>query len=248
MATQAPSTPSTLATAAPASPSAPALSPSSTHGFFKTLPRELRDNIYDLLVQEIDGKLGQANDSFTYYLKAPLVALRLVNHQCKLEYDERCSFSQHIGQLLIKDVTLSLSDVAYKFPALATRTTNMTLVVNPCAESLHEGLKWCYPGINLEWHAHHRIIDFSRQLPCLRCVRVYLMVPTVSCARKILPKLGHFTMHPKVIELKLFKPGCTFVEDDNDNNNIMATWTRQRGLEGDEEIIQQYLERAWDAG
>lgn len=74
------------------------------------------------------------------------------------------------------------------------------------------------------------------------------MVPTISCAHGTLQQLSHFTMHPKVVELKLFKPGCTFVEDDDDNNNTMATWTRQRGLEGDEEIIQQYLERASDAG
>lgn len=243
MATQAPST---LATVTKASPSAPALSPSSKHGFFKSLPRELRDNIYDLLVQEIDGQFEQTQDSFTYHLKAPLVTLRLVNHQYKLEYDERCSFNQHISQLLIKDVALSSLHVAYQFPALATRTTDMTLVLNPCDESLHEFFGWCNAGISPECDSD-RIISFAHGLRYLRCFRVYFMVPRVSCAHQILQKLSHFTMHPKVVELKLFKRGCTFVEDDNDNNNILATWTRQRGLDGNDEVIEQCLERALEA-
>lgn len=235
MATQAHSTQthSTQTTANQAFPSATALPHGSKHGFFKTLPRELRDKVYDLLVQDVFGELGDTKDSFTYRIIAPLVALRLVSHQFKLEYDERCSRNQRMSRLLIEDCTLSLSGVAniYGVPALATRTTNMTLVLNVCTDRLHNTWGYCYAGISPERYV--RLIDhFTGQLPYLRCVHVFLMAPRDSCAHTILQKLSHSTMHSTVVELKLLRPGCKFAEDHNDNNNIMATWTRQRGLEG----------------
>ena len=70
----------------------PVLPANGAYGFIKTLPRELRDEIYDLVSQPKEETHG-------YYHFKTLKAvpnLRLVNSQVQKEYDERPPLNTHL--------------------------------------------------------------------------------------------------------------------------------------------------------
>lgn len=98
------------------------LPPGSKHGFLKTFPRELRDQIYDLLYEE-DEEHDRA------YVRAtnPLVALRLINRQFRLEYNERCNKSDFMSQLLFKGTTAYTFEHCPNRLALSPHITNLTV-------------------------------------------------------------------------------------------------------------------------
>lgn len=66
-------------------PSERRLDPDSVSRFFNSLPRELRDQIYDLLTQEIEWEQLTV---YTMGMCTPLLAPRLINRQFKHEYDK----------------------------------------------------------------------------------------------------------------------------------------------------------------
>jgi hypothetical protein len=68
------------------------LSDDSAYGFLKSLPRELRDEIYDLVAQP---KRETHHDYHFETLKV-VTNLRLVSRQVKQEYDERPPLNTHL--------------------------------------------------------------------------------------------------------------------------------------------------------
>jgi hypothetical protein len=86
-----------MATQPPAS--TPPTITNSTHDFFKILPRELRDAVYDLLYQEVTTNA----DGLHFHTRAVLVELRLISCQFKLKYDERTAVNEHNKYLTITD-------------------------------------------------------------------------------------------------------------------------------------------------
>ena len=61
--------------------------------FFETLPRELRDCIYDLLYQEVEESMGYDVGDLEFHTRAIIPRLRFVSRQFKAEYDERISMN-----------------------------------------------------------------------------------------------------------------------------------------------------------
>jgi hypothetical protein len=51
-----------------------------SHDFFESFPRELRDNVYDLLYQDVTGEI----DMLQYNTHTKILNLRLVSHDFKL--------------------------------------------------------------------------------------------------------------------------------------------------------------------
>ena len=211
------------------------------YGFFETFPRELRDQIYDLLYEYSDVEC----DQFIFRAASPLKALRLVSRQLKLEYEERCSSGEHPRQLLIKDaVDFRFRKHAWvEFPAIATRATGVTVVINACngdGSSQHKSnLDRCrayYPNYHEAWIEH-----LARQLSHHRWVRIYLTLPQDRCAERALSYLRNVPKPPQVVEMKLLLPGCAYVE--GGENEPLATWTRERGLEENHEAVEKcYLQ------
>lgn len=78
--------------------SSSALTLPATHGFFKTFPRELRDNIYNLLILRYE-KCDLNPDVYLAFVRisVPYKDLRLLDHQFKLEYDQACAQNKHIN-------------------------------------------------------------------------------------------------------------------------------------------------------
>jgi hypothetical protein len=79
------------------STSAPIPSHASISGFFDTFPRELRDQTYDLLYEELDDS-SWGLEFHTYTVGEEL---RLVSRQFKLEYDERTSVDKRSRHLAV---------------------------------------------------------------------------------------------------------------------------------------------------
>lgn len=212
------------------------------YGFLKTFPRELRDLIYDFLYEDVDVEC----DHFLFRAAFPLKVLRLVSRQVKLEYEERFSGSEHTKHLLIRDtVDFRFRKHAWvEFPAIAICATGVTVVVNACnsdGSSQHkitqDRCRAYYPNYHEAWIEH-----LARQLPYLRWVRIYLTLPYGRCAEKALSYLRSVPKPPQVVEMKLLQPGCAFVE--GDGNRFIAAWTRQRGVEANNEAVKECCVRS----
>lgn len=219
--------------------------PGSQHGFFKTLPRELRNSIYDELYREVGIRRG----NFSLCVTTPCVALRLVNRQAKLEYDERCPSNEHVShRLLIKDSEnfRFLMHAWLEFPAITRHATNVTVVVNACGGDgrskhgsgyIYDRCRTYYPEYYQDWINH-----LAKQLPSLRSVRVYLTVPKARCVYTVLPTLSSIAKLPQVSEMNLLPPGCAFVA--TGENKPLSKWARACGVEQDEAAVDEYLERS----
>jgi hypothetical protein len=57
--------------------------------FFETLPRELRDAIYDYTFEHMVTHQPEIDGDVTFHFHAPISVLRLVSRQFTVEYDER---------------------------------------------------------------------------------------------------------------------------------------------------------------
>lgn len=97
-----------------------------TIGFF-SLPRELRDSIYDMVWQEKQEKISGAN----FRIQAAIPKVRLISRHFKSEYDER---SPANSILHIADLGGDFTLVGGMVPRLAARTTHvrLSLEVSSC--------------------------------------------------------------------------------------------------------------------
>lgn len=240
------------------------ISTSNKAGFFSdTFPRELRDEIYDRLYDHHEFK-SQTKDHWNaidYCLTTPLVALRLVSRQFKLEYDDRCLKNKHLSHLLVEIMPLSRLDddddddddynryngtPFFKFTGPATHATNMTIVLPHCnCNPQHDSI-----GLACT-HDNDRIIALTNPMQHLRCVQIYLKVPERSCVHAVLLHRHYNTTaikafkgswYDSVFEFKMLYPGCETVK--GGNNKILATWSKQRGLEIEDEAVKQGFAQA----
>lgn len=221
------------------------LSPTSPHGFFKTLPREIRDNIYDLLYREIYvSPLGYDDPSMT--VRIPRVALRLVSRQFKLEYDERIVKNKHLASLEICD------EGGFPHPtpeldsqlSLISHTTNMTLDLSACHAS-HEDEGFRCDSYTRIFAQGCWIDSFATLLPHLRSIRVIVNVTYEECMKEALGRLGVITANIKIDKLEVRHTGLRgskLAPVKSSEIPALATWTEEQGLVQDEEAIKRCRE------
>ena len=213
--------------ASQASLAASTLPPGSKHGFLKTFPRELRDQIYDLLFEE-----DEEHDGFYMRATSPLLALRLINRQFRLEYTERCNKNEFMSQLLFQGITAYTFAHRSNRPAFGPHITNVTVAMRACGLSdprEHSCMAQHDLGYCGKW-----MDDLIKQLPRLRWIRVYLTVPYNKCLYGALQSLYHLTGLRKMLEVEVWRARCK----DAEGGQYLATWTKEDGLEVDEEAAQ----------
>jgi hypothetical protein len=226
----------------------PAALTDSSYGFFKTFPRELRDAVYDLLYQEVITNV----EGLRFHTRAVFVELRLVSRQFQLEYDERSAADEHNNFLTITDddeFRLSLweggapSGVPMYCPALATRSTSLTLKLIACMGD-HED----YPlrDADIEWHITW-IESLLQSLPHLRSIRVRLDLVSTLCISTVLKRARLVEALPKFAGLKIVGVGSLQSVGKADDAAPLAIWTKQHVLQEDYEAIELYRKRQADS-
>lgn len=217
----------------------------NTHSFFRTLPRELRDNIYDLLHQDV--KWDEHCGNFCMYSRAPITALRLVNRQFKLEYKERI-LQKNTNSLVVDDYGHFQRSLA-KCPNLAAYTAELTLSMFACNGS-HDDFDGRCDSVDLLPVLKSWIDEFVTHLSHLRTIRIGIAVFFDSCIYDTLLALGAITTIPKVVEVTLgpIRWPEPFERSDNDARTL-ATWTPQRGMvhnhEGFKQCMREGLLGSW---
>lgn len=214
-----------------------------TYGFFTTLPRELRNNIYDHLYQDIEQLAFEAN--FRMRIHAPIPSLRLLNRQFKREYDEQLDQNNQ-SKLAVTQNSVYCEPELAKCPRLARYTAELTLNMLACDDGCSEGCS----SVQLLHTLQDWFWGFTMpHLPALRSVRVSLGVFYDSCVHRTLLALEKFAISG-VVEVKLLpcryssveiSPGCVSVTHDHHGYTdrfergdedilALATWTPKGGI------------------
>jgi len=117
--------------------------PDSTHSFFRSFPREIRDEIYDLLFQEKEHPVtlfGYGLEAYYCKTRTTLPYVRLLSRQAKLEYDERDEY--HLPQNTLRVCHFispkggpDLWGFMLSVPTLAVRSTVLHLNLVCCRET-----------------------------------------------------------------------------------------------------------------
>lgn len=208
----------------------------NTSAFFETLPRELRDSIYDLLYKDVEHKDWYR----TLRIRAPLATLRLVSHQFKLEYEERFLQNKHLSRLIIKDQG-DFEPKLMKCPNIAFYTTNLTINLYACHGDHFNKTKSCESTFLLPKHGAW-MDEFVQNLPHLRSIRSCLAVVWNTCIDEIRLALASITSIPQVVEVRLRCAGCPNPHDVTARNPpTIAFWTRETGFVRDDEAIEVCL-------
>lgn len=218
----------------------------SKPGFLKTLPRELRDAVYDLLYQEVTADV----EGLQFHTCAAVVELRLISRQFRLEYDERSSVNGHNNHLTITDdQEFKLSHWAYSepretglhCPPLATRATSLTLNLIACF-GRHDMYEPCNAEGNIEWH----IVWINRllqSLPHLRNIYVRLHLVSTRCISTVLERAELLQALPNFAGLQIVGSMSLESIGSADDSVLFATWTKQHRLQEDHEAIELYRKR-----
>lgn len=228
------------------------ISSTSAHGFFKTLPREVRDAIYELLSQKFWRKPLNDQDFSPFMEKrVQLVALRLINRQFRDEYDERFLKNKHIGELVVNDIGFP-RPATLPFPQFAFNTTNMTLNLHVCRCEYHLPTGHARGDRPTRLREHKEWIDrFARDLPHLRSMRVILIIPYLRCMDDTLRALELMSEMSKVAKVELRPSPFVYPNFDGKDVPTLATWIKQQGLIEDQEVIRKFHEmgpfQEWDA-
>ena len=215
--------------------STPPVLADSKPGFFKTLPRELRDAVYDLLHQEVTEYV----DELQFYTRTVIVKLRLISRQFRQEYDERPAKNEHNNHLTIKDNVNFKFDWVYekpmRCPALATHSTKLTLNLIVCLGD-HDHFHW-----HILW-----ITSLLQSLPRLRAIFVRLDLVSPLCIDTVMDRATLLATLPNLVDIKI--AGSTLLESVGitDDSVLLATWTKQHGLQVDQEAINLYIKRGTD--
>ena len=226
--------------------SKPPVLANSKLGFFKTLPRELRDAVYDLLHQEVTEYV----DELQFHTRTVIVKLRLISRQFRQEYDERSAKNEHNNHLTIKDnvdfkfdwVDEKPSGVPMRCPALATHSTKLTLNLIVCLGD-HDHYAAC--DADVDWHILW-IRSLLPSLPHLRAIYVRLDLVSPLCINTVTDRATLLATLSNLMDIKI--AGSTSLESvgSADNSVLLATWTKQHGLQVDQEAINLYIKRETD--
>lgn len=254
----------------PATPPTSTVSTSSTPGFFSDrFPRELRDEIYDRLYQELEEEVADTYNEIECRLTIPLVALRLVSRRFKLEYDDRCSKNQFMSHLLTEVLPLS-DDCMYahcqkvdeddddesrffEFVGPATYVASVTIVLPACGCEPHDDLyehtdMWRYHCKVGHSFGDERIWTLTDPMQGLRHVDIYLTIQREHCVHKVLLFLNTHKMasalflgavYEDIFEFKVLCPGLRYVRDGD--NKTLATWSKRSGLVIEDEAVKQSI-------
>lgn len=201
-----------------------ALAPASGDGIFDffALPRELRDNIYDMLSEE-----KEANIIIRFRMQAPLQRARFINRQFKSEYDERCLANMHNMHLMIQDPNGKLRlNGLQDCPRFATRARHLHInwanLLHGCQPSDHKDGGSC------------TFMEVARDR--LRCLRPYIdrnfpgaqvhltvLMTADGCKKQMVELVNQFL---SISSLELVDRSCLQMGV----KMHYAIWTRERGL------------------
>lgn len=216
-------------------------------GFFKTFPRELRDAVYDFLYQEVTANV----EGLHFHMRTVLVELRLMSRQFRLEYDERSAADEHNNHLTITDnPEFALTDwsddkpqgAALHCPALTTRATSLTLCLIACMAT-HESYAKCNAEGNVGWHMIW-ITSLLQSLPHLRDIHARLHLLSTGCISTVLVWAELLAALPNLAELQIVGVESVDKVGSVDDSVLLATWSKQHGLQEDHGAIELYRKLA----
>jgi hypothetical protein len=126
-------------------------------------------------------------------------------------------------------------------PALATHSTSLTLNLIACLEH-HGGNPSTTCGSDIEPHFNW-IKSLLRSLPYLRKICVRLDLVSTFCVSAVLESAMLLGALPKFADLKIV--GSTSLDSigSAEDSVLLATWTKQHGLQVDHEAIARYRKR-----
>lgn len=206
------------------------------HGFFESLPRELRDKVYTELRKEVE----LYKNALRLRISIPVVALRLISRQAKLEYDEISSRAEHMSRLVIiedwgidRSADLRVWTNQYR-PTLAARIANITAELAFCfgARSCEEHA----PEARVYWYATD-INELLRDMPNLRSIWATTTVRHAKCFSEILKSMEYIIALPCIVELVIMLSDHQV--GNTDDRKTLAIWTKQDGLVKDHEAVNQ---------
>jgi hypothetical protein len=167
----------------------------NAHSWFRSTPRESRNEIYDLIFQEKEHPLVFRINSFeSYYFKTrtTLPRVRLVSKSFKLEYDERDKHHLPKNHFRVCQVSLKPSPhyfgLQLRVPALAVRTTVLHLDLVCCQDTQDpqqclvpaSGPTEAIGGGEIRWWSHGRHFAYNiADMPLLESAYFH-----VRCAAK----------------------------------------------------------------
>jgi hypothetical protein len=164
----------------------------TAHSFYDSLPREIRDEIYDLISQDKEElSEGPFNMTFLFRIRTTLPKVRLLNHQAKFEYDARPLADNYlrVSECNPPDRDWSLQ-LPRAVPSMAFRTT-----------ALHFDLACCRD--TPDRMTHHIYGD--------RCLETIRFVTTTGQAlhRQYVSYIEHVTTHLPLLEKVSINVSCS---------------------------------------
>lgn len=230
-----------MTTQPPASASTPCAE--GTFGFFGTLPRELRDSIYDLL-QELDAKV----ESLRFQSRIICTAARLVSRQFKFEYDERTSVDKRYRQLTVTICRPSRPcwcnvGITLPSPQLAARVTDLTIVMDTCdGAHVNAACHGCEGEVFLIC-GESPMEALENALPYLQSIHFRLHTACDICFDSILyyAEIDHFSTFRRPIEVSVVSPHPK--ERFTAAPVLIRTWEMHGGQWQDHEALEYHQRR-----
>lgn len=210
-------------------------------GFFD-LPRELRDEIYDLLRPEEENEI----DEWIWRFEASIPALRLVSPQFKTEHDERILAKGQLLRLENVQFPEQRSPLNIHLPGLALESSRMevSLELGNCCTCLGHG--WC-----VDDHTLPQRIELLRSLQGLFS-RLESVRISVKCSCVFFECSSIFSNHldllaglPKLTHLDITFSTSRFLgwQSMAEVCVLRTTWSRESGFEHTKEEISELLRK-----
>jgi hypothetical protein len=186
-------------------------------GFFTVLPREIRDQIYDLISQDEEELIqGHRLSVFLLKIRTTVPKVRLICHQAKTEYDARPLVDNHLQlsecyAAVDRDLRQSLSKL---IPLSASQTKTLHFDLVCCNEAPDRSLRCLEPskfattGKILRRRYAGFIKNVTADLPLLEKVSINLSCGNMRCAMALQMTDEPWTNIPKLSHVTL--PRCTY--------------------------------------
>jgi hypothetical protein len=190
----------------------------NVHSFYGSWPREIRDQIYDLIFQEKVHPISVRTSGIEAYnseTRTILPFVRLTSRQFKLEYDERDEYNRSKNQFRVCQVDLTSGPYFFGFklvvPKLAVRTTVLHLDLK-CCQDTHDPAKCLIPadgstqGIGgSKWFTYNRrfVYDIA-DLPLLEKACIHVSCIAMKRAIDLLPLGDPLAKIPMLAQISTF--------------------------------------------
>jgi hypothetical protein len=167
----------------------------TAHSFLKSFPRELRDQIYNLLSQEREDLIkNYSRHPYLFRIRTTLPKVRLLNRQIKEEYDARPLADNHLEVIECQPDDVVVHLLPREIPPLAVRTTVLHLDLVCCKDPADSAMKCleprrCCNGTIKPWageelresHGRYIIKCLIPHLPLLERATIRLSCSNMSC-------------------------------------------------------------------